>query len=147
MPRTAGVSFERSTLLAHLVEAEADQRRALVAGRRIGLPICSTVTVLSAISWPWISAPCASFAALRSTPAARLERRDLDAAAGRDERGLSCVLQRVEGGAHHVVGVGRAERLGDDVLMPSVSNTARIGPPAMMPVPAGAARRMTLPAP
>src|SRR5262249_2356852 len=32
-------------------------------------------------------------------------------------------------------------------LMPSVSNTARIGPPAMMPVPAGAARRVTLPAP
>src|SRR4051794_31727967 len=31
--------------------------------------------------------------------------------------------------------------------MPSVSNTARIGPPAMMPVPCGAARRMTLPAP
>src|SRR5262249_34676152 len=32
-------------------------------------------------------------------------------------------------------------------LIPSVSNTARIGPPAMMPVPAGAARRVTLPAP
>ena len=32
-------------------------------------------------------------------------------------------------------------------LMPSVSNTARIGPPAMMPVPAGAARSVTLPAP
>ena len=32
-------------------------------------------------------------------------------------------------------------------LMPSVSNTARIGPPAMMPVPAGAARKITLPAP
>src|ERR1051325_209220 len=32
-------------------------------------------------------------------------------------------------------------------LMPSVSNTARIGPPAMMPVPAGAARKVTLPAP
>src|SRR3984957_18791357 len=31
--------------------------------------------------------------------------------------------------------------------MPSVSNTARIGPPAMMPVPVGAARRNTLPAP
>ena len=31
--------------------------------------------------------------------------------------------------------------------MPSVSNTARIGPPAMMPVPGGAARRKTLPAP
>ena len=31
--------------------------------------------------------------------------------------------------------------------MPSVSNTARIGPPAMMPVPAGAARSITLPAP
>ena len=31
--------------------------------------------------------------------------------------------------------------------MPSVSNTARIGPPAMMPVPGGAARRNTLPAP
>src|SRR3954469_16407052 len=31
--------------------------------------------------------------------------------------------------------------------MPSVSNTARIGPPAMMLVPCGAARRMTLPAP
>src|SRR5262249_1844180 len=30
---------------------------------------------------------------------------------------------------------------------PKVSNTARIGPPAMMPVPAGAARRVTLPAP
>src|SRR6266404_5744444 len=32
-------------------------------------------------------------------------------------------------------------------LMPSVSNTARLGPPAMIPVPAGAARRVTLPAP
>src|ERR1700674_1714611 len=31
--------------------------------------------------------------------------------------------------------------------MPSVSNTARIGPPAMMPVPGGAERRKTLPAP
>src|SRR6266700_3911957 len=31
--------------------------------------------------------------------------------------------------------------------MPSVSNTARIGPPAMMPVPGGAARRNTRPAP
>src|SRR5260370_13016891 len=30
---------------------------------------------------------------------------------------------------------------------PSDSNTARIGPPAMMPVPAGAARRTTRPAP
>ena len=29
-------------------------------------------------------------------------------------------------------------------LMPSVSNTARIGPPAMMPVPAGAARKRHL---
>src|SRR5712691_2145845 len=31
--------------------------------------------------------------------------------------------------------------------MPSVSNTARIGPPAMIPVPGGAARRKTRPAP
>src|SRR5580704_2932954 len=31
--------------------------------------------------------------------------------------------------------------------MPSVSNTARIGPPAMIPVPGGAARKKTLPAP
>src|SRR3954469_14830060 len=31
--------------------------------------------------------------------------------------------------------------------MPSVSNTARIGPPAMTPVPGGAARRCTRPAP
>ena len=31
--------------------------------------------------------------------------------------------------------------------MPSVSKTARIGPPAMMPVPGGAARRNTRPAP
>ena len=31
--------------------------------------------------------------------------------------------------------------------MPSVSKTARIGPPAMMPVPCGAARSTTLPAP
>ena len=30
---------------------------------------------------------------------------------------------------------------------PRVSNTARIGPPAMTPVPAGAARRTTRPAP
>jgi hypothetical protein len=30
---------------------------------------------------------------------------------------------------------------------PSVSKTARIGPPAMMPVPGGAARRTTRPAP
>ena len=32
-------------------------------------------------------------------------------------------------------------------LMPSASNTARIGPPAMIPVPAGAARSTTRPAP
>ncbi len=32
-------------------------------------------------------------------------------------------------------------------LMPSASKTARIGPPAMIPVPAGAARRTTRPAP
>ena len=31
--------------------------------------------------------------------------------------------------------------------MPRLSNTARMGPPAMMPVPASAARSTTLPAP
>ena len=46
--------------------------------------------------------------------------------------------------AHHVVGVDEPSDFATTSCMPSVSNTARIGPPAMMPVPGGAARRKDL---
>ena len=44
-------------------------------------------------------------------------------------------------------GFGEPTHLASTSFTPSTSNTARMGPPAMIPVPAGAARIMTLPAP
>ena len=48
--------------------------------------------------------------------AAGLQRRILDAALGSDILRMHLALQRVERGAHHVVRVRRAHRLGDDVM-------------------------------
>ena len=44
------------------------------------------------------------------------EARNLEAAAGRNRTWAVDALQRIEGGPHHVVGVGGALRLGDDVV-------------------------------
>ena len=90
------------------------------ASRRIGLPICSTLTVLLASCAlpaqslsPPLSRPLFGLAALA---AARLQRRNLDVAARRDRARRILMLQRVERRAHHVVGIRRAERLRHHVL-------------------------------
>src|ERR1700726_2451418 len=48
--------------------------------------------------------------------AARLQRRHLDVAARRDRTRRILMLQRVEGGANHVIGIRRADRLRHHVL-------------------------------
>src|SRR5215217_1096117 len=81
------------------------------------LPICRTVTVLvSAIVPPSSGFGAGAGAVGVDDAAAGLERRDLEAAAGRDRARRILVLQRVEGRADEVVRVRGAERLRDHVL-------------------------------
>src|SRR6185437_12369912 len=52
----------------------------------------------------------------RGFAATRLQFRYFQAATGRDRAGAVDALQRIESGPHQVVGIGRALRLGDDVV-------------------------------
>ena len=62
-------------------------------------------------------------------------------------RGESCCLSASKVARTTLYGLDEPSDFATTSWRPSVSNTARIGPPAMMPVPGGAARRWTLPAP
>src|SRR6185312_12386195 len=85
------------------------------AGRRIGLPVCSTMMVLPSLFLA-IALPSGLCRLDVLVAATRLQGRDLDAAACGDRARAVLVLQRIEGGAYHVVRVRRPERLGDHVL-------------------------------
>src|SRR6185437_6836344 len=63
------------------------------------------------------------------------------------ERGESWCLSASKVARTTLYGLDEPSDFATTSCMPSVSNTARIGQPAMMPVPGGAARRKTLPAP
>src|SRR3712207_519333 len=106
MPRTAGVSGRVEVRRILLSPSPIRVWRCL-ASRRIGEPICSTVTVR-----PWFSAIAASLrclaggvAGIARVAAAALQGRDLQAAASGDGARGVLVLERVEGGAHEIVGV------------------------------------------
>src|SRR5215218_5389165 len=63
------------------------------------------------------------------------------------ERGESWCLSASKVARTMLYGFEEPSDFATTSCMPSVSNTARIGPPAMIPVPGGAARKNTLPAP
>src|SRR5258705_4002414 len=121
MPRIAGVS--RSSVTRPIL---LSLRPISVARcewwRRIALPVCSTLIIFAALaivitpksarSACWLFRHYLGVAA----DTARLQRGHLDVAARRDRTRRILMLQRVEGGANHVVGVRRADRLRHHVL-------------------------------
>src|SRR5690606_22345453 len=130
MPRPAGGSssvLRRGLLLRPRPTSVARSS----AGRRTGLPICSTVTVLpffSAIThfpclwrirWPERPRTNTHYRLFFRTDhimAASLKGRVLDAALCSDVRRMHLMLQSIERRTNHVVRVRRTERLGDNVL-------------------------------
>src|SRR5690606_12976198 len=130
MPRTAGVS---SSVLRRciLLRPRPISVARCSAGRRIGLPICSTVTVLpffSAITqipclwrirWPERPRTNTNYRLFFRTDhimAASLKGRVIDAALCSDVLRMHLMLQSIERRTNHVVRVRRTERLGDNVL-------------------------------
>src|SRR5271168_3907553 len=116
MPRTAGVSANSVTrpILLSLSPISVERCE---WWRRIGLPVCSTLIVfapLAIVITPKSASRAFCLVGRRfgiAADAARLQRGHLDIAARRDRTRRVLMLQRVEGCAHHVVGVGRADRL------------------------------------
>src|SRR5690606_32216018 len=127
---THGRSVFQRGAAVHLVEPQTDQRCALFLGAANGaadlfngdrlalLVLCHVRYPLPAVSMP--STTCAARIALlvrtSGSATARLQNGVLDTTLRSDILGMSLTLQSVKGGAHHVVGVGGAERLGNDVL-------------------------------
>src|SRR4051812_8529310 len=103
MPRTAGVSG-RVEVRCSLLSLRPISVWRCLASRRIGEPVCSTVTVAEvSLAMPASSRFRAGFAAAIATTG--LQGRDLQAATGRDRTRAVLALQSVECGAHQVVGV------------------------------------------
>ena len=101
---------------ADLVEAEADQRRRWIAGRRIGLPICSTVMVLSAIGQASLGSQASTAA---SASMSRRRAWSVDTLMPRraaTPRGLSSCFRASKVARTMLYGIGRAERLRHHVL-------------------------------
>src|ERR1700742_535614 len=122
MPRTAGVSGNSATrpILLRLSPISVERCE---WWRRIALPICSTLIVFAALAI--ILTPKSAdlkrallfshcFGVAANT--ARLQRGHLDIAARRHRARRILMLQRVESGANHVVGVRRTDRLRHHVL-------------------------------
>src|SRR5579872_2095626 len=122
MPRTSGVSFSSVTrpILLSLRPINVERCE---WWRRIALPICSTLIVFAALAIVInsVTRPRARILLFGNrfgvaADPARLQRRNLDIAPCRNRARRILVLERVEGRANHVVGVGRANRLGHHVL-------------------------------
>src|SRR5215213_585630 len=136
-----------------LVEFEADQRLALLglaADRRADLlngdgGCCGSRILCHCQSLPYASAPAASLVSASRRRACSVETFRPRRAA--TERGLSSFLSASKVARTRLYGFDEPSDFETTSCMPRVSNTARIGPPAMMPVPCGAARSTTLPAP
>src|SRR5437660_11533266 len=122
MPRVAGVSGSSETRPILLSRSPTRVSRWLW-WRREGLPVCSTLIVLPALllmsfsTRPSYSAVLLGrLLGLAALTAPRLQRGYLDGAPRRNRARRILALERVEGRPHHVVGVGRAERLRHHVL-------------------------------
>src|SRR5215510_7948271 len=119
MPRVSGVSGSCATRPIRLSPSPIRVSR-WSWRRRIGLPVCSTLIIVLLISVS--STPLTNqisvggLLAFAEVAAARLQRRYLDVAPRRDRARAILALERVEGRPHHVVGIGRAERLRHHVL-------------------------------
>src|SRR6185312_5220724 len=121
MPRTAGVSCSSVTrpILLSLRPISVERCE---WWRRIALPVCSTLIVFAA--WAIVLTPKSAKKSRRlfshhfgvAANTARLQRGHLDVAACRHRTRRILMLERVEGGANHVVGVRRADRLRHHVL-------------------------------
>src|SRR5436305_14657099 len=108
MPRTAGVSCS-SAIRPILLSFRPISVARCEWWRRIALPVCSTVIVFAALA---IVINSRSRILLGdhfgiAADTARLQRGHLDVAAGCDRSRRILVLQRVEGGANHVIGIRR----------------------------------------
>src|SRR5580704_12802382 len=111
MPRLAGVSatLDRRPILLRPRPLSVSRCE---PGRPIALAVCSSIMFLSAVIVLLSRIGGVGFDAL----AARLQRRHLEVAPLGDRTRTVFARQRVEGGAHHVVGVRRALALGDDIV-------------------------------
>src|SRR5260221_12666873 len=107
MPRTGGVSSSVGVRPMRLRPRPTSVARWSFL-RRMGLPVWRTVTLDIVF--------LLSFGFAGGVGATADDVADLLAALGRDLAGRSLDLQGFEGGAHHVVGVGRADRLADHIL-------------------------------
>src|SRR5712664_4939427 len=122
MPRIAGVSCSSVTRPILLSLRPISVARC-EWWRRIALPVCSTLIIFAALAIVITPKSARSACCLFShhyfsvtADAARLQRGPLDVAASRNRAWRILMLQRVEGGANHVVGVRRSDRLRHHVL-------------------------------
>src|SRR5206468_6823243 len=126
-------------------EAEPDERRPLrlvAADRRTGLGnLDLRHAAHSAIASAWASASTALAPPRPSSSETFLPRR------WATERGLVCSFSASNVARIMLYGLDVPTDLVTTSATPKLSKIARIGPPAMMPVPAGAERRVTSPAP
>src|ERR1700754_2328988 len=111
MPRTAGVSCSSVTRPILLSLRPISVARC-EWWRRIALPVCSTLIIFAALA---IVINSRSRILLSdhfsiAADAARLQRGHLDVAARCDRARRILVLQCVESGANHVIGVRRTDR-------------------------------------
>src|SRR6185312_13675682 len=121
MPRIAGVSCSSVTrpILLSLRPISVERCE---WWRRIALPVCSTLIVFAALAI--VLTPKSAKKSRRlfghhfgiAADAARLQRGHLDVAACSHRTRRILMLQRVECGANHVVGIRRADRLRHHVL-------------------------------
>src|SRR4051794_12638759 len=128
-----------------LVQAQADERRALglvAADRRTGLRDL-------VFGHPSSSVPASAGASASATLAPPRPRRSATFLPRRwaTERGLVCSLSASKVARIMLYGLDVPTDLVTTSATPRLSKIARIGPPAMMPVPAGAVRTVTRPAP
>src|ERR1700729_361554 len=111
MPRLAGVSATLD-LRPILLRPRPLSVSRCEPGRPIALEVCSSIMFLSALIVLLSRIRGVGFDAL----AARLNRRHLEVASLGDRPRAVLAGQRVEGGAHHVIGIRRALALGDDIV-------------------------------
>src|SRR5581483_4077041 len=111
MPRVAGVSGKSLTRPILLRPSPISVAR-WSKWRRIGLPTCSTLMVFPAAMRHLLFGRGFRLGAFAP---ARLQGRYFDVAPRRDRARGILRLERIEGRSHHVVGIGRADRLGNDI--------------------------------
>ena len=120
MPRVAGVSGSSAVrpIRLSLSPIRVSRWRMVAADRAAGLLDLDRFVGLAHLGLParGLQRATRSTCSVVAFAAARLQRRNLDVAPRRDRARQVLALERIEGRPHHVVGVGRAERLRHHVL-------------------------------